>query len=203
MATVPDAFFKVEQWNSNFGAKAKLETAWFRIAGIPMEKRSVKNVSSVASFVGLPLEVDVNNLKRWDYVRIKIGCRDITKVPAVAEGVLDMHFYDFVFQREVPQEGFTNAAGTTWTRNSDRDTEEHPSSKKQRRGEHSKDREEKEDDTGGNVNNVEDSSRGRQNVGQVERTEITAHAEISQSRLGEKSCTGTKGNDLDNERQSG
>jgi len=75
--------------------------------------------------------------------------------------------------------------------------------KKQRRGEHSKDREEKEDDTGGNVNNVEDSSRGRQNVGQVERTEITAHAEISQSRLGEKSCTGTKGNDLDNERQSG
>ena len=143
-----------------------------------MEKRSAKNVSSVASFVGLPLEVDVNNLKRWAYVRIKISCRDITKVPAVAEGVLDMHFYDFVFQREVPQEGFTNAAGTTWTRNSDKDTEEHPSPKKQRRGEHSKDREEKED-TGGNVNNVEDSSRGRQNVGQVERTEITAHAEIS------------------------
>ena len=136
MATVPRATFKEEHWNANVGAKAKLQTAWFRISGLPMEKRTVRKVSYIASFVGLPLEVDTNNLKRWSYVRVKIGCRDITKVPAVAEGVLDMHFYDFVFQREVPQEGFTNAAGNIWTRNNDRASDDNPSPKKQKRDEH-------------------------------------------------------------------
>ena len=40
MGTVPDVTFKVEPWNANVGAKGKLETAWFRIFGLPMEKRS-------------------------------------------------------------------------------------------------------------------------------------------------------------------
>jgi hypothetical protein len=44
----------------------------------------------VASLVGIPLEVDKNNLRRWDYVRVKIGCRDVSKVPV--EGLLDLHF---------------------------------------------------------------------------------------------------------------
>jgi hypothetical protein len=45
----------------------------------------------VASLVGIPLEVDKNNLRRWDYVRVKIGCRDVSKVPV--EGLLDLHFF--------------------------------------------------------------------------------------------------------------
>jgi hypothetical protein len=81
MGTVPGVTFKVEPWNPNGGAKAKLETAWFRITGIPQEKRTERRVSMVASLVGLPLEVDKANLKRWDYVRVKIGCKDIKKVP--------------------------------------------------------------------------------------------------------------------------
>ena len=83
MGTVPDVTFKVEPWNANVGAKSKLETAWFRIFGLPMEKRSEKKTCMVASLVGLPLEVDKNNLKRWDFVRVKIGCRDVRKVPAL------------------------------------------------------------------------------------------------------------------------
>jgi len=132
MGTVSDVTFKVELWNPNVGAKSKLETAWFRIFGIPLEKRNDKKVSFVASLVGLPMEIDKNNLKRWEFARAKIGCRDITKVPAVVEGLLDFHFYDFVFQREVPVEGVTNATGTKWTRNSDRQKDDNPSPKKPR-----------------------------------------------------------------------
>jgi len=38
-------------------------------------------------------------------------------VPASVDGLLDFHFYDYVFQREVPQDGYTNPAGTQWVRN--------------------------------------------------------------------------------------
>jgi hypothetical protein len=62
---------------------------------------SEKRACYVASLVGIPLEVDRVNLKKWDYVRVKIGCKKIAKVPAVVEGLLDMHFYDFIFHREV------------------------------------------------------------------------------------------------------
>jgi hypothetical protein len=47
--------------------------------------------------VGIPIEVDKNNLKRGYYITVKIGCRDISKVPAKVEGLLDRHFYDFTF----------------------------------------------------------------------------------------------------------
>jgi hypothetical protein len=37
----------------------------------------------------------------------------------VVEGLLDMHFYDFSFQREVQVEGSNNPGWNTWTRASD------------------------------------------------------------------------------------
>jgi hypothetical protein len=74
-------------------------------------------------------------LKRWDYVRVKTGCRDITKVPAVVEGLLDLHFYDFTFQREVQVEGGATSTWNKWTRNIDRSNDDNPSPKKARRGE--------------------------------------------------------------------
>ena len=126
MGTVPDVTFKVEQWNPNAGAKSKLESAWFRIFGIPLEKRSIKKISFVPSLVGL----DTGNMKRWDFTRVKIGCRDITKVPGVVEGLLDFHFYDLIFQREVPSEGVANTAGTKWIRTTDGHDEDKPSPKK-------------------------------------------------------------------------
>lgn len=70
----------------------------------------------MASLVGLPIEVDKANLMRWDFLRVKIGYRDITKVPSTFEGVIDLHLYDFTFQREVPTEGISNSLGTKWVR---------------------------------------------------------------------------------------
>jgi hypothetical protein len=133
MGTVPGATFKVEPWNPNVGAKAKLQTAWFRISGIPIEKRSDKRACLVASLVGIPLEVDKVNLKRWEYVRVKIGCKDVTKVPAVVEGLLDMHFYDFTFQREIQVEGHTQLGWNTWTRTNDGNDNPSPKNQKEMR----------------------------------------------------------------------
>jgi hypothetical protein len=110
------------------GAKAKLQSAWFRISGIPTEKRTDKRACPVASLVGIPLEVDKTNLKRWEYVRVKIGCKDITKVPVVVEGLLDLHFYDFTFQREIHIEGHNHLGWNTWTRSNEGN--DNPSPKK-------------------------------------------------------------------------
>ncbi|KAG2632455.1 hypothetical protein PVAP13_2NG096246, partial [Panicum virgatum] len=127
MRTVPEVFFNVEKWNSNAGAKAAIDSAWFMIFGLPFEKRTERKVCFVASLVGLPLEVDKVNLKKWEFVRVKIGCKDITKVPAI---------------REVPIEGVTNAAGNTWTRTDRADDDN--SSKKPKR-DHGKDQQGGED----------------------------------------------------------
>jgi hypothetical protein len=134
MRTVPGVKFKVDKWNPHVGAKAEITSAWFRIAGIPVEKRSEKRVALVASLVGIPLEIDKNNLRRGDHVRVRIGCRDITKVPAKVEGLLDLHFYDFTFQREVQVEG-SSTSWNTWTRNTDKANEDRPSPKKAKKGE--------------------------------------------------------------------
>jgi hypothetical protein len=42
MRTILGIKFKVDKWNPYVGAKAELQTAWFRIYGLPVEKRSKK-----------------------------------------------------------------------------------------------------------------------------------------------------------------
>ena len=102
MRSAPDVVIKVEKWNPTTRSKGLLDVAWFRISIIPFEKRSYSNVCMVASKVGLPLEVHRDSLNKNDFVRVKIGCRDVAKVPTSVDGVLDFHFYDYFFQREVP-----------------------------------------------------------------------------------------------------
>lgn len=133
LRSVPDVVIKLEKWNPATGSKGSLDVAQFMITNIPFEKRSYSNVCMVASKVGLPLEVDKDNLHKNDYVRVKIGCRDVTKVLASVDGLLDFQFYDYFFQREVPQEGYTNPARTQWIRNErDKPKDGAPSPKKQR-----------------------------------------------------------------------
>lgn len=89
LRSVPDVVIKLEKWNP------ALDVAWFRITNIPFEKISYSNVCMVASKVGLPMEVGKDNLHKNDYVRVKIGCRDVTKVPTSVDGLLDFQFYDY------------------------------------------------------------------------------------------------------------
>jgi len=78
MRLMPEVVIKLEKWNPAIDSKGALDVAWFRISNIPVEKWSYSNVCMVASKVGLPLEVDKDSLNKNDYVRVKIGCRDVT-----------------------------------------------------------------------------------------------------------------------------
>jgi hypothetical protein len=79
------------------GAKAELQSAWFRVRGIPSDKRSKQTTAYVGSLVGATMEVDMTTFHRVDYVRIKIAARDASKVPARAEGAI----LPFLYEREV------------------------------------------------------------------------------------------------------
>jgi hypothetical protein len=50
--------------------------------------------------VGKTLEIDEKTRYRNDYVRMRIACRDVTQVPAVAESSLGLFIYDFFFERD-------------------------------------------------------------------------------------------------------
>lgn len=100
MKTTP-AQISISPWTPAVGAKGELQTAWFRVKGVPYDKRNPKTVAYVGSLFGATVEVDDKSLTRTDYVRIKIACRDITKVPPTAEGAIILYLYDFAFEREV------------------------------------------------------------------------------------------------------
>jgi hypothetical protein len=92
------AKIQVEPWNGSIGANGKLQDAWFRVRGVPYDKRSEETLGYVGSIVGRILEVDKSTLSRTDYVRVRIGARDVSKVPEIAEG---SYLYDFLYEREV------------------------------------------------------------------------------------------------------
>lgn len=50
------------------------------------------------------MEIDEKTRFREDYVRIKIACRDVMKVPKTVEGTLGLCIHDFIFEREVQEE---------------------------------------------------------------------------------------------------
>ena len=87
------------------GAKGVLQSGWFRVSKIPADQRSLMTLAKVGGLVGKVMEVDENSRYRYDYVRMRIACRDVTKVPKTAEGTLGMYIIDFGFEREVPSEG--------------------------------------------------------------------------------------------------
>jgi hypothetical protein len=68
-------------------------------------KRSDETIAYVGSLVGQTLEVDKSTLSRTDYVRARIGARDVNKVPEVAEVSIGIYLYDFFFEREVVMAG--------------------------------------------------------------------------------------------------
>lgn len=50
------------------------------------------------------MEIDEKTRLRHEYVRMKIACRDVTKVPRIAEGTLGLSIHDFIFEREIQAE---------------------------------------------------------------------------------------------------
>jgi hypothetical protein len=98
-----EARLQIEAWSPAVGAKGVLQSAWFRVTKIPADQRSVKTLAKVGGLVSKVLEIDEGSRFRYDYVRLKIACRDVTKVPRTAEGTLGMYLIDFRFERELPE----------------------------------------------------------------------------------------------------
>lgn len=99
-----DALMKVEPWSPKIGAKAMLQTAWFRVSEIPGDQRSIRTIAKVRGLVGKVMEIDEKTRYRADYVRVRIACRDLQKVPAIVEGCLGICVHDFGFEREAQEE---------------------------------------------------------------------------------------------------
>lgn len=74
------------------------------MTNIPSDQRSVLAIAKIRGLVGKTIEIDEKSTFRRDYVRIKIACRDVTKVSKTAEGVLGITLFDFGFEREVTEE---------------------------------------------------------------------------------------------------
>ena len=94
-----NAQMKVDFYNASFGAKGELQQAWFRIWKIPTDQRSIRTVAKVGGLVGKVLEIDEKTRFRHDQVRVRIACRDITKVPRSAESTLGIYLHDFIYER--------------------------------------------------------------------------------------------------------
>jgi hypothetical protein len=99
------AKINIAAWNGSVSAKGELQLEWFRVRGVPYDKRSITTMAYVGSLVGATAEVDKSTLGRTDYVRIKIAARDMSKVRKRAEGAIIPYLYDFLYEKEVEMEG--------------------------------------------------------------------------------------------------
>jgi hypothetical protein len=104
-----DAWMKIEQWSPGLGAKGILQLAWFRVKDIPTDQRSLRTIAKVGGLVGKVMEVDEQTRFRADYVRLKITCRDILKVPRTAESTLGLCLHYFIFERGLGRESYENS----------------------------------------------------------------------------------------------
>lgn len=98
-----EAFMRVEPWSSKSGSKGTLQQAWFRVGNIPPDQRSIMTIAKVAGLVGKAAEIDEKTRYKAEYVRVKIACRDVSRVPRIADATLGFDEYDFTFEREIPE----------------------------------------------------------------------------------------------------
>jgi hypothetical protein len=67
------------------------------VRGVPYDKRSDETLAYVGSLVCRTLEVDKSTLSKTDYVRVKIGARDVSKVHEVTEGSIGLYMISLGF----------------------------------------------------------------------------------------------------------
>jgi hypothetical protein len=73
------------------------------VKDILVDQRSIRTIAKVEGLIGKVMEIDESTRFRADYVRVKIACRYVQKVPKTAESTLGIHLHDFIFEREIPE----------------------------------------------------------------------------------------------------
>lgn len=80
-----EAQIMIEAWSPAVGAKGVLQSSWFRVSSVPADQRSIRTLAKVGGLVGKVIEIDEGTRYRHDYVRMRISCRDVSRVPKTAE----------------------------------------------------------------------------------------------------------------------
>jgi hypothetical protein len=93
-----DATVRLSTWTASIGSIGSLQKAWVRISNIPLDKRTDANYFYAGSLVGISLDLDSATLHKPEFVRVLIGCRDVERIPHMAEGCLGNNFYDFCYE---------------------------------------------------------------------------------------------------------
>ncbi|KAM0829890.1 hypothetical protein ACQ4PT_066581 [Festuca glaucescens] len=109
-----NAILKLSPWSDDVGASSKLQKAWVRVRNIPPKKRNEAHAAYAGSLVGVTLDIDKFTLHRPEYVRILIGCRDISKIPDRAEGCLGDNFYWFYYEVDKVVRSGSTSYGKTY-----------------------------------------------------------------------------------------
>lgn len=74
------------------------------VSDIPGDQRSIRTIAKIGDLVGKVVEIDEMTRFRADYVKVKIACRDLQKVPSTAKGTLGLCIHDFGFEREIQED---------------------------------------------------------------------------------------------------
>jgi hypothetical protein len=101
MKTVPGAIISLEKWVGDIQPVSRMDEAWFRVKGIPMNFRCRSTVFYAASLLGKPLALDKKSLRNFSYVRVKIGSRDLSLVPNTRIGEMEGGFHELQYTREL------------------------------------------------------------------------------------------------------
>jgi hypothetical protein len=89
----------LKAWNGEIEPYDRLEEVWVQISGIPPKWTNWKTLRQVASSLGKLMEVDWNSLfaSFFSTVRVKVACKDISKIPGkrlfeMMNGMYLIHF---------------------------------------------------------------------------------------------------------------
>lgn len=102
------AIVEVDFWSPDDKAKGKLHSVWIKMMGVPDSLRHYLGICEIGSALGPVVDVDVENIYVKEEIRLKVGVRDLHKIPAGTEiTTKDLMLYDIEFEFEsVAEQGW-------------------------------------------------------------------------------------------------
>ena len=79
------AMVEVDCWSPDDKAKGKLHSVWIKMWGVPDTLRHYLGVCETGSAIGPAVEVDVDHIHTKVVISVKVGVRDLQKIPAGTE----------------------------------------------------------------------------------------------------------------------
>ena len=79
------AVIEVDFWSPDDKAKGKLHTIWVQMHGVPDSLRHFLGICEIGSALGPVVEVDVEHIHSRKEIRLKVGVRDLHKIPSGTE----------------------------------------------------------------------------------------------------------------------